>query len=141
MRTFFKFISTLSLSLLFLLASNSYAMYTHHCGGEAVDSSFMTKSDGCGMEMHSSKDYKSTGFNALPCCSDIVSQMTSGIQSFSKTNAVDLDFVPEFYPSDIPVFILPKISEKKAFELPFYDPPNRNSFRSPYPALIQVFIL
>ncbi len=141
MRTCFKFISSFGLSLLFLLASNSYAMHIHHCGGEEVDSSFITKAEGCGMEMGSSTDYKPIGFNALPCCSDIVSQLNSSIQNFSKTNVVDLDFIPEFYPKDIPDFILPKVFENKGVNFRFYDPPNRNSFRSPFPALIQVFIL
>ncbi len=141
MRAFFKFFINLSLSCLFLLASNSYAMHTHHCGGRAVESSLMTKAEGCGMELHPGANHKPNGFNALPCCSDIVSQITSGIQSFSKTDRVEVGFVPDFYPLDYCGLIPPKIFNIKGLLVRYWDPPNQNSFRSPFPALIQVFII
>jgi hypothetical protein len=141
MRSFFKFLSSISLSLLFLVASNTYAMHTHHCGGQAIESSFMTKAEGCGMEMHLEIEKKSIGFNALPCCSDIVSQMTSGMQSFNLAASVDIDFVPKFYPNSLFSLSLPTISNEKDFVVSFCDPPIQNSFKAPSPSLIQVFII
>ena len=94
------------LAILFLIASNTYAVTSHFCGSFVVDVSYLGKAESCGMEV-SEDDCDSKTQIKSNCCTESTQLFDSDLSNFTKqfdAQFFDIAFVPSFVESYIELY-------------------------------------
>ncbi len=94
------------LAILFLVASNTYAVTSHFCGSFLVDVSYFGEAESCGMEV-SQDDCESKTQIKSNCCTESTQLFESDLSAFTKQldfQFFDIVFVPSIVESFIELY-------------------------------------
>jgi hypothetical protein len=128
-------IVSLALAALVLVASSSFTVNMHLCGGSVQSVSLIEKATPCPMEINTPPCHKA--FAKRSCCDD--EQFTYSGQDFKNQQAATVQIAQQAWVSDLPVLaqVVPVASVSYPHHT-FYKPP---LLQHDIPVLIQSFLI
>lgn len=76
-------IKAIFLAIVFLFATNTYAVTSHFCGSYLVDVSYFGNAKACGMELSTDDDCASAPKFKKNCCSQSTQLLKSDVENFT----------------------------------------------------------
>lgn len=135
-QTFFK-IKAIFLALLFLVATNTYAVSSHFCGSYLVDVSYLGKADSCAMELVIDDCDNDSTYKAN-CCKETIQLLEIDIESLLNQNTIKV-FTAHFF---IPLTSTYKLNDSlvsKEYWFPKNTSPPKKEIN--YQVLFQSFLI